>query len=238
MEHKLGEVFEDGGVKLKVEKSINGCHGCTFLHDICCKRSSTCETCMSFLRKDHDSVMFVKVNNNKDMGKRNIKLDLNTAKEWYSGSNETLKKLALQAYKEEELKDGLPNTWEEFCEKTKIHKGECLFGGYWGYSNITRAPLGTYGQISHDRNFFPNEKSAEAHLALLKLEQLRDCYRNGWKPDWEDDERKYIIYNYRNKVEMSFADGLSQFLSFPTIELCTKFLANFKDLIEIAKDYI
>lgn len=33
-----------------------------------------------------------------------IKVDLNTAKEWYNSDNETLKNLALQAYSEEELK--------------------------------------------------------------------------------------------------------------------------------------
>ena len=238
MEHKLGEVFEDGGVNLRIEKSINGCHGCTFLHDRYCERSSTCETCMSFLRKDHDSVIFVKVNNNKYMEKRNIKLDIKTAKEWFKCSDETLKKLALQAYKEEELEDGLPNTWEELCEKTKIHKGEHLLGGYWGYSNITRASLGTYGQISHDRNFFPSEKSAEAHLALSKLEQLRDCYRNGWEPDWEDDEKKFTIYYFKNEIEKGKSFNVSRFLSFQTRGLRDKFFDNFKDLIETAKDLI
>ena len=37
------------------------------------------------------------------MEKRNLKVDLNTAKEWYKSSNKALKELALQVFTEEEL---------------------------------------------------------------------------------------------------------------------------------------
>ena len=37
------------------------------------------------------------------MEKRNLKVDLNTAKEWYKSGNEVLKELALQVFTEEEL---------------------------------------------------------------------------------------------------------------------------------------
>ena len=169
------------------------------------------------------------------MEKRNIKLDIKTAKEWFKGGEETLKKLALQAYKEEELEDNLPNSWEEFCYRNKCFKGEAYIGAG---SDIVNHEIFGGRALKTDRNLLPSYKSAEAHLALMQLEQLRDCYRDGWEPDWENDEHKHIICNYRNKVGMSIADGLSQFLSFPTIELCTKFHDNFKDLIETAKDLI
>ena len=232
MEHKLGEVFEDGGVNLRIEKSINGCHGCTFLHDRCCKRSSTCETCVSFFRKDHDSVIFVKVNNNKDMETRNIKLDLKTAKEWFKCSDETLKKLALQAYKEEELKDNLPNSWEEFCEQNKYANGDFYINEK---GCIRRVGIPLEMAVYKERNL---NASAEVHLALIKLEQLRDCYRNGWKPDWEDDEKKFIIYYCMNEIEKGNSFNVSRFLSFQTRGLRDKFFDNFKDLIETAKDLI
>ena len=240
MEHKIGEVFEDGGVNLMVEKSINRCLGCHFLHVTHCAKSSTCETCNPPERKDHTEVIFVKVkdniNNNKDMETRNIKLDLKTSKEWFNGGDETLKKLALQAYKEEELKNSLPNTWEEFCEQTKKHTRECYIGGY---SNIISVPLDTYWHFSPDRNLLSSEKSAKAYIALMQLEQLRDCYRDGWKPDWENDEHKYVIYNCKNKIIFNTdIDGTSHFLSFPTMELCEKFYNNFKDLIETAEELI
>ena len=167
------------------------------------------------------------------METRNIKLDLKTAKEWFSGSNETLKKLAMQAYKEEDLKDNLPNSWEEFCEQNKYVKGDIYINGK---SCIRRVgiplEMGVYKEMDL-------KASAETHLALLKLEQLRDCYRNGWKPDWENDEHKYVIYNCKNKIIFNTdIDGTSHFLSFPTMELCEKFYNNFKYLIETAKEHI
>lgn len=236
MEHNIGEVFEDNGIKLKVEKPTKGCYGCCFWSGMVCHKDENEESCGSKSRKDHNNIIFVKVNNNKDMETRNIKIDLKTAKEWFKGGDETLKKLALQAYKEEELKNSLPNTWEEFCEQNPVCKGEyCI----WEDSTIISVPFDTYWQFSHDINSLPSEKSAEAHIALMKLEQLRDCYRDGWVPDWENDEHKYVIYNCKNKIIFNTdIDGTSHFLSFPTMELCEKFYNNFKDLIETAKEYI
>ena len=236
MEHKIGEVFEDGGVKLKVEKSTNGCFGCHFLHVTNCANSSTCETCNSLERKDKTNVIFVKVkdntNNNNDMETRNIKLNLKTAKEWFKGSDETLKKLALQAYKEEELKDNLPNSWEEFCKQNKYANGDFYINEKGCIRRVGKhLEMGVY----KERNL---NASAEAHLALLKLEQLRDCYRNGWKPDWEGDEKKFVIYYFKNEIEKRKSFNVSRFLSFQTMELCDKFFDNFKDLIETAKEYI
>ena len=180
--------------------------------------------------------MFDTNNNNKDMETRNIKIDLKTAKEWFDGSDETLKKLALQAYKEEELTDSLPNSWEEFCDTNKCLKGEVYIRAD---SRIVNHEILGGRAPKTDRNLLPSYKSAEAHLALMQLERLRDCYRNGWEPDWEDaDTTKYSIFNFRNKLKKERAWEWSRLLSFQTIELRDKFFDNFKDLIEIAKDLI
>lgn len=241
MEHKLGEVFEDGGVKLMVEKETNQCHGCFFRDKNCiiARNNSDVGHCSDIFRRDKNSVIFVKVKdnikNNKDMETRNIKLDLNTAKEWYKGSDETLKKLALQAYKEEELKDNLPNSWEEFCYRNKCFKGEAYIGAG---SDIVNHEIFGGRAPKTDRNLLPSYKSAEAHLALMQLERLRDCYRDGWEPDWTDDNNKYVIHNSRNVVIKEKTRRRGRFLSFPTQELCDKFFDNFKELIETAKDKI
>lgn len=166
------------------------------------------------------------------MGKRNIKLYLKTAKEWFKGSDETLKKLALQAYKEEELKNSLPNTWEEFCEQNKYANGDFYINEKSCIRRVGRPlEMGVY----KERNL---NASAETHLALIKLEQLRDCYRDGWEPDWEDDEKKFIIYYFKNEIEKGNSFNVSRFLSFQTRELRDKFFDNFKELIETAKDLI
>ena len=63
--------------------------------------------------------------------KRNIQIDLTTAKEWYKGDNETLKKLALQAFTEEELtKVELPKTFEEYLSTLSKHDEEEIRNKY------------------------------------------------------------------------------------------------------------
>jgi hypothetical protein len=59
------------------------------------------------------------------MEERNIKIDINTAKKWYNGNDESLRNIALQAFTKEELTiQDLPNSWEEFCENYRITE-EC-----------------------------------------------------------------------------------------------------------------
>jgi hypothetical protein len=51
--------------------------------------------------------------------KRNIQIDLTTAKDWYKqGGN--LREIALQAFSEKELKS-LPTSWEEYCEINNLN---------------------------------------------------------------------------------------------------------------------
>ena len=77
------------------------------------------------------------------------------------------------------------------------------------------------------------------HLALMQLHQLRDCYRQGWTPDWENNSSKYSIITTKN-VEFKIIEAVyrNAFLSFPTYEIAEEFLNNFKDLIEQAGDLI
>ena len=84
----------------------------------------------------------------------------------------------------------------------------------------------------------PSEKAAEAHLALIQLHQLRDCYRQGWVPDWEINSDKYCIQYTNNKYSIFNYANYRCFLSFQSQELAEKFLKNFKDLIKQAGDLI
>ena len=91
-----------------------------------------------------------------------------------------------------------------------------------------------------DRNSLPSKGAAEAHLALMQLHQLRDCYRQGWKPDWKDNNKKYYIghYDNSNHCRVFQESTFPNFLSFQTEELAEEFLNNFRDLIEDAGDLI
>lgn len=168
----------------------------------------------------------------KEMKKeRYITLTLKKAKEWYKRGGE-LKEVALQAFSEEELtKPDLPKSWKEFCKNYPIQDGECWLSGcdeiYEKGPDIERIY----------KNWIPSKKSAEAHLALIQLEQLRDCWRQGWEPIWDISE-KWCIRLWGNELSVGITTNISRFLTFPTKEMAEEFLKYFKDLIEIARDFI
>lgn len=71
--------------------------------------------------------------------------------------------------------------------------------------------------------------------ALIKLEQLRDCWRQGWKH--KKNEHIYAIkFSVQGLGVYNFISR--EFLSFPTKEMAEEFLKCFRGLIEQAGDLI
>ena len=160
---------------------------------------------------------------------RNVTLTLEKAKEWYKKGGE-LKEVALQAFNEKELtKVELPKTWEEFCKKYRIKKDE-----YYITSEGKIISLVDTSKRSWD-HICPSKKSAEAHLAMIQLEQLRDCWRQGWKPTKHDTGYQITHYPEEYLIRPFHFIG---FLSFPTKEMAEEFFECFRDLIEKAGDLI
>jgi hypothetical protein len=116
-----------------------------------------------------------------------------------------LKEIALQAFTEKEL-NPLPRSWDEFCRKYEF---SCLS---IRYSNFP---------LKYD--------------ALFKLEQLRDCWRQGWIP--KKHAPVYTIKFSVNELNVYYFNSRA-FLSFPTEEMAKEFLKCFRDLIEQAGDLI
>ena len=134
----------------------------------------------------------------------------------------------------EDIKSKFPKTWEEFCEQNMIKKNEY-------YLNPASRILESWNDkrdVFSDRNVLPTRQAAEAHLALMQLHQLRDCYREGWEPTWNNDCDKYIIVKNRDKYVVFGGNWTNQFLSFQDRERAEEFLTNFRDLIEQAGDLI
>ena len=240
MDRELGAKFEFNGTTLKVVKG-KFCFGCYFYNSgRCDKPTSVLGYCIESIRKDKESVIYKEIKNN--MEERNIKLSLEKARELYSKGGE-FKDLALAAFTEDEiLISKLPKTWEEFCKNnlTKYKKSYFIDRE----SSIKAFVSSRVGDANIDRNLLPSIEAAEQHLALMQLHQLRDCYRQGWTPDLEDESFKYCIEGYYNSdirsikyrvVNLSYT---STFLSFPTNELAEEFLNNFRDLIVQAGDLI
>ena len=123
----------------------------------------------------------------------------------------------------------LPKRWEDF---------ECIKGYFVSLtSDVSYWNKEEYEELEDsDKNVFATREQAEASIALAQLSQLREVYRQGWKPDWNDDnEIKYCIGNLRNRLDSYESRGVLNFLSFQSLEICDEFLENFIDLIEKAK---
>lgn len=236
MERKIGEVFDCNGVKLCVTEDIKSCVGCFFYeNDISCSSyHGVIGKCNRIGRTDGKSVIFEEV---KGMEERTIKLTLEKAKEFYKKGGE-FRDLALSAFTKEELeKVKLPKTWEEFCKLYDIHFPNEY---YIDSSSSIRNFLGGSGRdINSCKNVLPTREAAEAHLALMQLHQLRDCYRQGWKPDWNNGEAKYCIIREQSKgYTVVPYYNTSVFLSFQSLEVAEELLINFVDLIIKAGDLI
>ena len=133
-------------------------------------------------------------------------------------------------------KSDLPKTWEEFCETHQTKTGECFIDKF---SSVIDMREDTIRHTNWDKNLLPSKSDAEGILALMQLIQLRDCYNDGWKPDWKDAQSdKYTIRRYKDDIVIAINGTNNHVLSFKTPNLRDMFLANFKDLIETAKDFI
>lgn len=235
MEKKIGEVFEYNGVKLiTIEDKNNSCKGCFFSGGTRCVAGDSEIFCSASCRDDNKNVIFKKV---EDMESRTVELTLEKAKEFYKKGGE-FRDLVLSAFTEEELtKVELPKTWEEFCSDFPTKNDEyfiCSDSNFEPTSSSTR-------QAYTDRNVLPSQEAAKAHLALMQLHQLRDCYRQGWKPDWNTET--YCIckrYNDKNTNDIIVVlyKHYHSFLSFQEKSIAEKFLKNFRGLIEQAGDLI
>lgn len=125
----------------------------------------------------------------------------------------------------------LPKTWEEFCKNNPRREGEFYINDI---SQIRETPGSSRYMIS-DANVLPSKEYAEAMLTLCKLIQLRDCYNDGWKPDWSQLDWKYVLYFYHDKIVDQTTCYSNTILYFKTADLRDTFYKNFKDLIEEAK---
>lgn len=118
----------------------------------------------------------------------------------------------------------LPKSWEEL--ETVI--------GFFTTNNSNVREMHEVLTVSDNKNLFVTEEQAEASLALAQLTQLREVYRQGWKPNWNDDNFKYSIIFYKGSLNADWCIKVNNFLTFQSEEIRDQFLENFKDLIEKA----
>lgn len=125
-----------------------------------------------------------------------------------------------------QIKKALPKTWEELGN----------IKGYYltGLCDVTEVLDST--PLNKNRNIFATKELAEASIAMAQLSQLREVYRDGWKPNWGDESQlKYVIRFVDYLIDTNSFCGIVFFLSFQSPEIRDEFLNNFRDLIEKAK---
>lgn len=164
--------------------------------------------------------------------KRTVMLPLEMARQMYKMGGD-MRALALQAYKFYELDGILPTTWEEFCERPRTDSGFLI--GADGKVDMCDCD----GEIMDSANYMETEEEANRVVALMKLLQLRDCYRCGWAPEWNSSTSKYCILHCSNKVYF-IDESLNDVhpLAFQTRDVAEFFLSNFIDLIKEAGDLV
>lgn len=136
-----------------------------------------------------------------------------------------------------EKKKELPKTWEEFCEQNDMKKGDCFISED-SEPVVIEMGIGMR-DVNFDRNLLPSKQAAEAHLALMQLHQLRDAWREGWVPDWNDGgQNKYVIAYDKGEFEIWQYHTVSRFLAFQDEKRADEFKNFFIDLIRKAGDLI
>ena len=134
-------------------------------------------------------------------------------------------------------KKGLPKTWQEFCEQNPIGDMECFLGNSSDLLTVGKDAGTRYEK--RDKNILPSKQAAEEHLALMQLHQLRDAWREGWVPDWKDDnQRKYVVYNPEGVFTIGYFTITRRFLAFQDEKRAEEFKNCFIDLIRKAGDLI
>lgn len=140
----------------------------------------------------------------------------------------------------EDIKPQLPKTWKEFCDTHPIVNTEYFIGNNSTvHIELPKPEIIRRRDSYYNRHLLESDDDVVAHVALIQLHRLRDCYRQGWKPNWNNDlENKHCIV-YTNRVLRICVYGTMQrFLSFQSYEIATEFLNNFRDLIKLAGDLI
>ena len=132
------------------------------------------------------------------------------------------------------VKVELPKTWEEYCKQNPIVD--------WEYFINERSEIGEIRKREKnpetDKSTIQTKDMAEAFIALMQLVQLRDCYRQGWTPNWKGKAVKQNIICFEGVLGTDWSISVQYVLSFQSKEIRDEFLKNFKDLIEQAKELI
>lgn len=128
---------------------------------------------------------------NNNMEKRNIKVSLEEARNWYNGKDQTLRKLALQAYTENELTE--PQTLKEVLEALGVQS--------------LHLNMKVEGEISSAAQVKEMSQEIGSELTLhIKLALMAKYFNGAWEPDVNKTKyflaRTHYPYDLPNSIKL------------------------------------
>lgn len=168
-----------------------------------------------------------KINNNQtsnNMEKRNITVSLEEARNWYNGKDQTLRRLALQAYTEKELSE--PQNFKEVLDSFKVRNLRLTL-------QMTREDVPSITEPAKEIN-----KELTLHM---KLAFIAKHFNGTWKP--EMSQTKYFLakthhsYDLPNsiKLDKDYCVGTHERVMYPGIVYFQK-QENVRKAYEMLKD--
>lgn len=151
-----------------------------------------------------------KINNqtNNNMEKRNITVSLEEARKWYNGKDQTLRKLALQAYTEKELNE--PQNFNEVLEAL-------------GIENLN-LNMKVEGEIPNAVQVKEMSQEIGSELILhMKLAFIARYFNGTWKPDMKQTKyflaRTHHSYDLPNSIKLdnNYCIGTHERVMYPGI---------------------
>ena len=139
-------------------------------------------------------------------------------------------------YVVKERKQEPPRSWEEFCERYPVKKGEAYIDFDSRIENIG-PNYGTDPRNSTlDKNLCVSKEEAEAFLALMQLRQLRKAWVGDWKPSRNVEYSVILVEKRTNMFNVDYGYWDCNYsMTFPSKGMADDFLCCFRDLCEIAK---
>lgn len=174
---RVGDILRNpnyGNAPMKVIRVFDDNVGaCNFYNGHLLKELLPWETCI-----ETPSTRFNNNQTNNNIEERNIKVSLEEARSWYNGENQTLRKLALQAYTEAELSE--PQNFNEVLESLGVQSLNLnmKLGGKDALSTVKLS------------NGIGIEIGGELTLHM-KLALIAKYFNGTWKP--EINKTKYFL---------------------------------------------
>lgn len=216
IEPKIGEIITINGVKYITQLASGAeCSECALRNsdcwDIACNQGS---------RKDCKAVILKKVETNMN----EVKIQIPDNCELIKDGN---------TYIVKEKKQEPPRSWEEFCEKYPIRKGEANI-------SVDSVVLTFTGEVFRDaeldKNICISKEEGKAFLALMQLRQLRKAWVGDWEPSRNIKYAVILIEKRTNRFEVGYGYWEYNYaLTLPTKEMAEDFLGCFGALCETAK---